>query len=58
MKRCPKCHRFGIEYDASIGMERCLWDDCSWLNKNNIDVDKVKHPIRFKKFIDSIKETP
>ena len=54
MKRCPKCHRFGIEYDPYINSERCLWKDCSWINHNNIDVDKVNHGIRFKKFIRSI----
>ncbi len=54
MKQCPKCHRFGVEFDS--GEERCLWIDCLWVNKDNIDVDKVKHPIKFKKFIKSIKK--
>jgi len=55
MKRCPKCHRFGIDNDPISGIERCLWNDCCWRNTDNIDLNKVKHPIRYKKFIKSIK---
>jgi hypothetical protein len=32
MKRCPKCGRFGIEYDPSLKLEICLWKDCNWVN--------------------------
>ena len=53
MKRCPECHRFGIQFDACSMKEYCLWRDCHWVNENGIDVDKVKHPIRFWKFINS-----
>jgi hypothetical protein len=56
MKRCPQCHRFGVDYDPYSGIERCVWRDCLWVNKDGIDVDKVKHPIRFHKFIAAIKE--
>lgn len=56
MKRCPKCHRFGIDY-SNIGHEQCPWKDCLWINSKNIDLNKVKHPIKFKKFIDSISKT-
>lgn len=51
-KRCPKCHRFGVE--CYNGYETCLWRDCLWVNKDGIDLDKVKHPIRFQKFINTI----
>jgi len=52
MNRCPKCHRFGIEYE---GREfwRCLWRDCLHLCSFK-EIEKAIHPIRFKKFIKSI----
>ena len=56
MKRCPKCHRFGVEFDPYNHMERCLWKDCLWVNHDNINIDKIKHPIRFQKFMDNIKK--
>jgi hypothetical protein len=52
-KRCPECHRFGVEWHN--GHEQCLWRDCLWVNENDIDLSKVKHPIRFQKFIDAIR---
>lgn len=55
MKRCPKCHRFSIENSSILGIEACLFRDCQWRNINNIDLDKVKHPIRFWKFIKAFK---
>ncbi len=54
MKRCPECHRFGVEFDPAMRMERCIWLNCLWINKDNIDVDKVEHPVCCQKFIDSI----
>ncbi len=54
MKRCPKCHGFGVKYDPSMKAEKCLCIDCLWVNKDNIDEDKVEHPIRFQKFINAI----
>ena len=57
MKRCPKCHRFGIEHaNESALKERCIWKDCLWVNEDNIDVTKVVHPITNWKFIKAIKE--
>lgn len=53
MKRCPQCHRFGIEVNQN-GQEQCIWRDCLWLNKDNIDVDKVEHPIEHWLFINAI----
>lgn len=50
MKRCPKCHRFGVEYDPYFGFEVCLWNDCKWINNKHIDVDKTKHPRKFQEF--------
>ena len=55
MKRCPNCERFGIKFDETIGHERCIWRNCTWINIDNIDVDKVKHPNIFRKFINAIK---
>lgn len=53
--RCPKCHRFGIEM-TSCGYEVCIWRNCLWHNKDKLDLSKVEHPIRFHKFIDTIKD--
>jgi len=53
--RCPECHRFGIEMIPSLGIEVCPWRDCHWHNKDKIDLKKVKHPIRFWKFINAIR---
>ena len=54
MKRCPKCKRFGVEFDPYTGLERCLWDDCLWINKEGIDIDKEHFKINYKKFRDCI----
>jgi len=56
MKRCPRCKRFGVEFDTYTGLERCLWNDCLWVNKRGIDLDKVKFKIKFKKFCQNIKK--
>jgi len=58
MKRCPNCHRFGVVNNSAMHPlhEVCIWRDCHWVNVDDIDVDKVKHPIRFWKFINAIKE--
>lgn len=50
MKRCPQCHRFGVEYDPYTGTERCLWNDCLWINEKNIDVEKEEFPLNFTRF--------
>jgi hypothetical protein len=55
MKRCPNCHRFGVEYDPYAGVERCLWDDCLWVNEDNINLDTAKFKINFTKFRASLK---
>jgi len=55
MKRCPKCQRFGVEYDPYTGTERCLWNDCLWVNKEGIDVEKHPFKINFKRVRKSIK---
>ena len=54
MKRCPNCNKNGVMYNPHYFHEKCL--ACGWLNVDDIDVDKVKHPIRFWKFINAIKE--
>lgn len=55
MKRCPKCKRFGVEFDTYTGTERCLWMDCQWVNKECVDLDKVKFEINYKEFRNCIK---
>ncbi len=55
MKRCPKCHRFGVEYDPYTGAERCLWEDCLWVNKDKIDLDQIPSKPNYIKFRDGIK---
>lgn len=50
MKRCPKCKRFGVEYNSSIGTEKCLWDDCLWVNETNINIKDIKFKNNFAKF--------
>jgi len=54
MKRCPKCHRYGVEVNQG-GKEQCSWRECLWVNKDDIDVDKVEHPFTFHKFRDSLR---
>lgn len=62
MKRCPKCERFGVEYNPNSNHERCLWRDCLWINENDIDLDKyfemqiAIHGTKFKKFKGAIKK--
>jgi hypothetical protein len=53
--RCPKCHRFGIEYNYGTKHETCIWSDCLFINEKDIDLNKVKHPILYKKFAKAIK---
>lgn len=61
MKWCPKCHRVDVEYDSRIGHERCLWRDCFYINKEDVDLDKAfdayikTHGTSFKKFAKGLK---
>jgi hypothetical protein len=55
MKRCPKCGFFDVEYDSSLGMERCLWRDCGWINVDHIDIDELRGQTHFKDFKKSLK---
>lgn len=58
MKRCPECKRFGIEVDFFTREERCLWNDCLWVNTNNrrdLDKENLKRTPNFKKFRESIR---
>lgn len=54
MCRCPKCHRFGIEYIRN-GFWECLWSGCGYITSNYEEILNAKHPIRFKSFIKTIK---
>lgn len=54
MKRCPKCKRFGVEYDPYTDTDRCIWKDCLWINREGIDLDNYDYGINFKSFRDSI----
>jgi len=54
MDRCPKCHRFGVVFNYwNDNLYSCLWKDCNWQNKEYKNPDV---PIKFKKFINSIKK--
>ncbi len=55
MERCPKCSRFGIEFDPYSTIYRCLWNDCLYVPKDMDEVKSTKHPIKFDRFIKSIK---
>jgi len=55
MKRCPQCQRFSIEYDPIIGFERCVWYDCLWINKDNIDLDNQEVEYNFASFKETLK---
>lgn len=55
MKRCPECGKFDVEYDPSLGTERCLWRDCRWVNKNHIDLDKKRYIPNFTSFRRTLK---
>jgi hypothetical protein len=55
MKRCPKCLRFGVEYDPYTGTERCLWNDCQWVNTEFINLDNQHNRINFRRFRKSIR---
>ena len=52
MLRCPKCHRFGME-SITFSNYKCIWSDCGE-RADYETIKKAKHPILFKKFIDSI----
>lgn len=54
MDRCPKCHKCDVEYYD--GAWRCLWKDCLFTTRDYREIKNAKHPIRFKKFADSIKK--
>ena len=54
MKRCPNCLRFGIVKNGNI--ESCIWNDCLWINRYNIDLDTVIYKTNFNKLIDTFKE--
>ena len=56
MDRCPKCHRFGVEIDILSNIYKCLWKRCDFMTSDYSDITKAKHPIKFQKFIDSIRK--
>lgn len=56
MKRCPKCKRFGVEFDPYTGVEKCLWKDCLWANSNQVNIEAEKFEINFKRFRKSLQE--
>jgi len=55
MKECPDCHKLGVEYDPFTGRERCLWNDCGYVNSENENLDKRNIKSNFVKFRESIK---
>lgn len=56
MKRCPKCKRFGVEKDPYTGIERCIWNDCLWINEEGINLDQHNYGLNFMAFYDSIEQ--
>lgn len=50
MLRCPKCERFGVEYDGR--WYKCVWVNCGYTNR---EYKEPKWKIKFKKFIKAIK---
>jgi hypothetical protein len=48
MLQCPACHRFSIGYDKK-GREACIYKNCKWVNDEDINVEKVKHPKKVRK---------
>lgn len=55
MKVCPQCDKFSVENDPYTGVERCLRGECSWVNRDKIDLDRKSFPLNYRKFRDSIK---
>ena len=53
MERCPKCHKFRVNYEGN-GIYRCLWKACGYTTNNSTDIINAKHPIKHQKFIDTI----
>ena len=41
MKWCPQCKRISMDYHPDIRHEVCIWKDCYYINKNDIDLDKA-----------------
>ena len=35
MKKCPHCHKYTVEYDASRKVTRCMADECSCIIVND-----------------------
>ena len=58
MHRCPECQRFSVEYDPSIGAERCLWRECLWVNAKGIDLTRQRYQYNFKEFRAALKQKP
>lgn len=60
-KRCPKCHRFGVDTTGfyppikRLGKWRypCIWNDCGKYSTLE-EIENAKHPDQFKKFRDAI----
>lgn len=55
MKRCLRCQKLSVEYDPFSKVERCLWNSCLWVNKDNIDLDSQPSKPNFDKFKKAIK---
>lgn len=55
MKICPKCGKLGIENDPFSGIERCLWKDCLWVNKEGKKIKNNKCEFSFANFKKTLK---
>ncbi len=56
MRRCPKCNRIGVEQDPYTGNERCVWQNCLWINDGSIDLNTHNYGVNFKEFFEAVEK--
>lgn len=37
MKKCPKCGRYGIEWDARAKIYMCYFKDCNYVIRDKVE---------------------
>ena len=42
MDKCPKCGRYGIEWDARAKVFRCYYTDCNYVIRNEEKDEMLK----------------
>jgi len=55
MKRCPKCYRFGVEYNPYTKKELCPWSNCLWTNETDTPLKEKEIHLNFNKFQKAVK---